>query len=266
MANIFEIGDHLKAIIDELEENGGELTEELAAELEITQENFNDKVESYCQLITMYKSNIDCCKEEKSRINTIQKVKENIVDKIKLRLLDAVKLYGSTGKSGNKVVELPTRKLYTKNTESVQENENRIDILKKYFIEYIEELQNQGILELGETIDVNGLLAAVNAIIKADYDRYVNEFDDESGFTPPVEEFVPYTLADLQAINVEFKQSISIYNLITSYSNIGYLIASDQVIPSGVSINKDVAKAILKDDDSRLTVGELINKDSLIIK
>lgn len=260
MANIFEIGDHLKAIINELEENGGELTEELAAELEITQENFNDKVESYCQLITMYKSNIDCCKEEKSRINTIQKVKENIIDRIKTRLLDAVKLYGDTGKSGNKIVELPTRKLYTTSRISVNENESRKGKLAYYLISYIKELNQNGVLELGEEVDINSLLGPINAIAKSEY-----ETPDEFGNTP-VEEFIPYTLADLQAVKLDINTSISFYDLLTSRYKIGYLIANDEIPYVNTEVDKDIAKAILQDDPSRLTVGELIKKDSLTIK
>ena len=94
MANIFEIGDKLKAIFSELEENGGELTEELAAELEITQENFEEKIESYCQVLTMYKSDSECCKNEKARLDAIKKVKDNTIDRIKAKLLEAVQLYG----------------------------------------------------------------------------------------------------------------------------------------------------------------------------
>lgn len=260
MASLFEITSDLRLIINELEENGGELTEELATALDITKENFEQKIEDYCQAITMYNSEVECCKEEKERVNNIQKVKKNIVERLKSKLLDAVKEFGYTGKSGNKIIELSTRKLFTKSTSSVEENESRKGKLTYYFLSYIKELQREGILELGENIDVNGLLASINALAKADYEM-PDEFD-----RTPVEEFIPYTIADLQSINLEISKKVSLYNLITTDSKIGYIVASEELYPDTTSIDKDVAKAILKDDASRITVGELVSKDSLIIK
>lgn len=260
MANIFEIGDKLKAIFSELEENGGELTEELAAELEITQENFEEKIESYCQVLTMYKSDSECCKNEKARLDAIKKVKDNTIDRIKAKLLEAVQLYGETGKSGNKVITLSTRKLYTTNRESVEENESRKGKLAYYFHSYIQELSNQGLLELGENINVQIILDVVNTLAKADY-----ETSDEFGRLS-VEEYVPYTLADLQAVKFEINTSVSLYDLLTYNSKIGYLVASSELNPTTTELDKDVAKAILKDDASRLTVGTLNKKESLTIK
>jgi len=265
MPSIFEIGDKLKAIFNELEENGGELTEELAAELEITQDNFKEKIESYCQVLTMYKSDSECCKNEKARLDTMKKVKDNTIERIKTKLLEAVKLYGEIGKSGNKVITLPTRKLFTKVIESIEENEVRKNKLSYYTLNYLSELSKEGILELGEGIDVNGLLASINAIAKSDY-----ETPDEFGNTP-VEEFIPYTIADLQSVNLEIKESVSLYNMITRDSKIGYLIASDEIHSLSSSIDKDVAKAIIKEslmnnEAIRLTVGNLSKKDSLTIK
>ena len=265
MPSLFEIGDRLKAICNELEENGGELTEELAQELEITQNNLEEKIEDYCKVITMYKSNVDCCKEEKARVNSIQKTKENVIEKLKARLLEAVQQYGDTGKSGNKVIELSTRKLFTKSTTSIEENETRRNKLVYHFLSFIGELSQQGILELGEEIDVNGLLASVNANAKAEY-----ELPDEFGNTP-VEEFVPYTIADLQAIKLNITESVSLYNMVTRDSVVGTLIASNEIHPISSELDKDIAKAmlnnaLLSEEASPLTVGSFVKKDSLTIK
>lgn len=260
MPSLFEITSDLRLILNELEENGGEITEEIATALDITENNFKEKIENYCQVITMYNSEVECCKEEKDRVNTIQKVKKNIIERLKLKLFDAVKEFGYVGKSGNKVIELPTRKLYTKAVDSVEENESRKGKFSYYFLSYLKELSKEGILELGENIDINGLLDSINAIAKADY-----EMPDELGNTP-VEEFIPYTLADLQSVNFVINSSVSFYNMITDKSKLGYLIASEEICPSSTEIDKDVAKAILKDDSSRLTVGNLVKKESLIIK
>ena len=265
MPNIFELGTALQKVFEEIEENDGELTPELEAELDITSQNFKDKIEAYCQVLTMYNSDIECCKNEKDRINSIQKTKKNNVERIKQRLLEAVEEFGEIGKKGNKVIETPVRKLFTKELTSVEENEIRRNKLVYHFLNFIGELSRQGILELGEDIDVNGLLASINANAKAEY-----ELPDEFGNTP-VEEFVPYTIADLQAIKLNITESVSLYNMITRDSVVGNLIASDEIHPIGSELDKDIAKAILNDallseEASPLTVGSFVRKTSLTIK
>lgn len=271
MPNIFELGTALQKVFEEIEENDGELTPELEEELDITSQNFKDKIEAYCQVLTMYNSDIECCKNEKDRINSIQKTKKNNVERIKQRLLEAVEEFGEIGKKGNKVIETPVRKLFTKELTSIEENETRRNNLVTHLLSFLGELSRQGILELGEDIDVNGLLASVNAIAKADHDNTANQFDGVCGSVPPLEEFVPYTIADLQAIKLNITESVSLYNMVTRDSVVGSLIASDEIHPISSELDKDIAKAILNnallsEEASPLTVGSFVKKTSLTIK
>ena len=84
--NIWKIDEKLQSLIEEIEENGGEFTEEQEQELALTQEEFNNKVDSYCAIIDKYQSYADTCKNEKKRINEIQKVRENIITKLKIQV------------------------------------------------------------------------------------------------------------------------------------------------------------------------------------
>lgn len=260
MPNIFDLGTALQKVFEEIEENNGELTPELEEELNITSQNFKDKIEAYCQVLTMYKSDIDCCKNEKDRINSIQNVKKNTVERIKQRLLEAVEKFGELGKKGNKVIETPTRKLFTKEIVGIEENELRKTKLTQYVISFIRELQEQGILELGEEIDINGFLASINAIAKAEH-----EAPDELGNTP-LEEFIPYTVADLQAvtINCSFEKSLS--SILNSNANIGYFIAANPfACQINSSVDKDIVKALNK-AELDVTVADEVKKTSLTIK
>ena len=260
MANIFELGTNLQKIFEAIEENDGELTPELEEELDITSQNFKDKIEAYCQVLTIYNSDVECCKNEKDRVNSIQKVKKNTIEKIKQRLLEAVELFGEIGKKGNKVIETPTRKLFTKEITSIEENEVRKTKLVQYVINFIRELQEQGILELGEEIDINGFLASINAIAKAEH-----ETPDEFG-NPPLEEFIPYTVADLQAITINCTFEKSLSSILSSNANLGYFIAANPfACEINSSIDKDIIKAINKmeiivivNDEIKKTI--LINK------
>lgn len=259
MPNIFELGTKLQKIFEAVEENDGELTPELEEELNITSENFKDKIEAYCQVLTIYKSDIECCKNEKDRVNSIQNVKKNTIERIKQRLLEATEMFGETGKKGNKVIETPTRKLYTQERSSIEENETRSKKLVKYVLDFIRELQQQGILELGEEIDINGFLASINAIAKADY-----ETPDEFGKTP-LEEFIPYTVADLQAVNFNFNVENSLYSILTNNSAIGMFVAENPFVGNiDSSLNKDVAKALINNQE--LTVAQQTSKTNIVIK
>ena len=260
MPNIFELGTNLQKVFEAIEENDGILTPELEEELDITSQNFKDKIESYCQVLTIYKSDIDCCKNEKDRINSIQNVKKNTVERIKQRLLEAVEQFGEIGKKGNKIIETPIRKLFTKELTSIEENELRKTKLVQYVIDFIRELQQQGILELGEEIDINGFLASINAIAKAEH-----ETPDELGNTP-LEEFIPYTVADLQAvtINCSFEKSLS--SILSSNANIGYFIAANPfACQINSSVDKDIVKALNK-AELDVTVADEVKKTSLTIK
>ena len=260
MANIFELGTNLQKIFEAIEENDGELTPELEEELDITSQNFKDKIEAYCQVLTIYNSDVECCKNEKDRVNSIQKVKKNTIEKIKQRLLEAVELFGEIGKKGNKVIETPTRKLFTKEITSIEENEVRKTKLVQYVINFIRELQEQGILELGEEIDINGFLASINAIAKAEH-----ETPDEFG-NPPLEEFIPYTVADLQAITINCTFEKSLSSILSSNANLGYFIAANPfACEINSSIDKDIIKALNK-AELVVTVADEVKKTSLTIK
>ena len=151
--SLYEIQDELQQIIDNIEENGGEVDEFIEEALQIKQEEFENKVESYCNAITMLKSEVECCKNEKQRINNIQNTKKNIVEKLKNRILDAVLIWGTPGKNGNKVLNLATRKLFTKVTPTFVPNGDRIATLSLYFKSYVLELKRNGILTTGQCLD-----------------------------------------------------------------------------------------------------------------
>lgn len=195
--SLYIISDELQQIIDNIEENCGEVDEFTLEALEIKQEELENKIENYCNAITMINSDVDCCKNEKQRINNIQNTKKNIVEKLKTRILEAVLKWGSDGKSGNKVLNLPTRKLFTKTTEKFVANDDRIATLSRFVQSYILELKKQGILMTGQDIDLKGMMAAINSIIRA-----------EKG-----ESYEPFTLNDLNYIQLEISTKCSLASL-----------------------------------------------------
>lgn len=217
---LYEISDELQQIINNIEENGGEVDEFTLEALEIKQEELENKIENYCNAITMINSDVDCCKNEKQRINNIQTTKKNIVEKLKTNILEAVLKWGSDGKSGNKVLNLPTRKLFTKTTEKFVANDDRIATLSNFVQRYILELKKQGILMTGQDIDIKGMMAAINAIIRA-----------EKG-----ESYEPFTVNDLSYIRLNISSECSLSELFDGSHD----FAIDAMINPSASVSTEV--------------------------
>lgn len=253
--SLYEIQDELQQIIETIEENGGEIDEFTEEALKIKQEEFESKIESYCNAITMLKSEAECCKNEKQRINNIQTTKKNIIEKLKDRILDAVLVWGTPGKTGNKVLNLPTRKLFTKLTSTFVPNEDRITTLSIYFKSYILELKRNGILVTGQDIDLKGMMAAINALIKT-----------EKG-----EDYPPFTVNDLNYIEYEFSGKYSLSQMFDgSHDFLFDMINSPNVDISTEVNDKDAKQTIITAAELGIgptcTLGFVEDKPSLTIK
>ena len=80
--NIFEISKELESVFDELEENGGELTDELEEKLSISQDEFRSKVDAYLSVIRHTESDVDCCDKEIKRLQAVKKSKQNAIERL----------------------------------------------------------------------------------------------------------------------------------------------------------------------------------------
>lgn len=127
MANIYNIQQELLEIFDELEENGGELTEELEERLNITQEEFKSKIKDYSNVVKMLESDIVAIKEEKARLNDLQKSKEKNIERLKKIMVDAIELFGDTTKSGSKFVDYGTGKVSIRNSQAIEVEEDSVN-------------------------------------------------------------------------------------------------------------------------------------------
>lgn len=81
--NLYELTSEQLYINSLLEENGGELTEELVELMEINESNFNDKIESYCKAVRIMESNLIGVKAEVDRLSRMKKTYENSIDRMK---------------------------------------------------------------------------------------------------------------------------------------------------------------------------------------
>ena len=170
----------------------------------MSQEERDRKVSCYCEVMQVYKNKLEAAKAKKKRINDLQNVRKNVIERIKNYMLNAVQRYGHDGKSGNKIVELDTFKIYTTNKKAIAIDEERNEILRKCMISYIIDLTRNGILETGDEVDLTYLLEALNQFAISEYG----------------EEFEPFTMADLKSSGIKIEVSSTLFDL---FKDKGYL-------------------------------------------
>ena len=251
--SLYAISFELKSLIDKIIESDGEITDDIENQLKISKEELYQKLGNYRRAVCMIENRAAACKAEKQRLDVLQKTRERAAKRLKDSMLEALLLYGETGKSGNKVIELEDCKLFTKSTESVIENKERLDILRYEFIEYCRELYKNDLLITGDDIDIQGLIDAINAKCIA-----------ERG-----EAFAPFTIYDFICTNITFKFTVSLKNLIESNN---YLLQAyyglDYSTGVDIDIDKNTVKYIVKDQttNDNITIANLENTNSLCIK
>lgn len=167
--NIFEISKELESVFDELEENGGELTEELEEKLSISQDEFRSKVDAYLSVIRNTESDVDCCDKEIKRLQAVKKTKQNSIEKLKNILIWAIDKFGEINKSGNRYIDLGTSKVTIKSSNKVIINEEYADdIIASTFAElreanYTNELYDNPIKDLITTPEnkLDGIITTI---------------------------------------------------------------------------------------------------------
>lgn len=265
--SLYEISAELRSILNSAMENDGEISQEEFDKLNITEENFREKIESYCKAIAVSRYDIDNCKCEKKRINTNQQVIVNFTERLKAKLLDAVIEFGQEkeGKNGTTYTfNAGTFKLFTKNLVKFVTEEYRTNLLRDTTLSYFKELFINGVLiadnlkeERNSDDEVSAMLGAINAIAKSRF-----EADLENKVVPIyLTEWIDFTVEDLKALTFNFIFEITAKDLITdgtyiaqAYSNFfGLRDVNATVVP-------------VAGDEEHITLGQNQINTSLTIK
>lgn len=94
MSNLYTIQVKYLQLMRDIEEQEGILEEEQNKELEITQEQFAEKVDQYIKIIKTCQADIVFANSELVRISKFITTKENTITKLDKLLLEAIKLFG----------------------------------------------------------------------------------------------------------------------------------------------------------------------------
>ena len=261
--SLFTISCELEDIFFEIEEAGGEVTEEILAKLAITEENLKQKLDCYRKAYTAISLEADACKKEEARIAAIRKTKENNAKRLKNSMYEAVVAYGETGKSGNKVINLVDSKLYTKKTEVVAIDENILLTFKDLVFDQFRELYNNDMLDISninvDSLDPQGFIDVINAKFKAEYSERAERMMEEYGRL--------FVVEDLMLTNIKFETSITLYDLLgrSNFRLLEGFFDTEHLSNVVPDINKTVIKNMLK-DGIQSSFANLDYNESLIIK
>ena len=249
MSNIFNIKQELLSIFDELEENGGELTPELEEQLNITQEEFRDKIKSYSNVVKMLENDIVDIKAEKTRLNDLQKSKEKTIERLKKIMIDAVELFGDTTKSGSKYLDYGTGKVSIRNTQVVEVEEDITDRFVNRFLTCLRWYQQNNQLD---TITSSDVLEYCNS-------KSPNEEDEE--ITVLSEE-------DIAQIKADINLDIPISELLTTERGmkLAKALAEYSVFTCKSKISKTDIKANAKENHTMPVFAKLVDNQILTIK
>lgn len=262
LPSLFSIQMELEDIFMEIEENGGEVNDEILAKLAITEENFKQKLDNYRKAYTALTYEVEAGKKEKTRLDGIIKVRENNAKRLKNAMYEAVAAYGETGKSGNKVVNLIDSKLYTRKSEVCVVDQQLVSILRDLVLNNLRELWDNDMLlteEGADSIDPKGFLDVINANFRATYPESAQNLYDKTGHYFTIDDLVnlEFTLeVNTNALDVLSKAQLCIIN--TYFDN--EHIANISSTPKTATI-----KAMLK-SSADISYADLDYNESLIIK
>lgn len=254
MANIFDIKQDFIDIFNELEDNGGELTPELEEKLQVTQETFKDKIKSYSNVIKMLETDIKSIKEEKNRLNDLQKSKENTIERLKNIVVSAIEEFGDTNRSGNKFIDYGTGKISIRNTQAVEVEESSVNRFINRLITGFKWYSDNNQLKDG-LINTEDVLDFVNT-------KSPSEEEDDVDIDT-------YTMKDIERINASIDVDINIPSLISTKTGIDLLhsLLNYNIFNIKAKVDKKAVKDDAKSDEHFMPVyAKLVNNKSLIIK
>lgn len=249
MANIYQISQELLSIFDELEENGGELTPELEGQLNITQEEFKDKIKSYSNVVKMLENDIIDIKTENARLNDLKKSKEKTIERLKKIIINAIELFGDTTKSGSKYLDYGTGKVSIRNIKVVEVEE---DVTERFVTRALTCLRWYQQNNQLETITASDVLDYCNSKSPCEEDEEITVLSEE----------------DIATIRADINLDIPISELFTTERGIklAKALAEYAVFTCKAKVSKTDIKANAKENNTMPVFAKLIDNQTLTIK
>ena len=124
--SLYNIEQNYLTLVENLIENGGELTPELETELAITKQDLQNKGVCYGFIVKELEGNIDLIDLEIKRLNALKKPLVNSIDRLKNNLSQAMQMFDVTE------LKTPLLKINFRKSESIEVTD--IDLLDADFV------------------------------------------------------------------------------------------------------------------------------------
>ena len=253
--NIWKIQQELISIFDELEKNGGELTEELEQQLAISQEDFRSKVESYTNVIKSIKADIAAIDEETKRLAALKKSKNTLIDRLSKVIINAVEMFGETTKAGGKFFDYGIGKVSIRNSQKVVLDDDKIEAISGELCRAFASEAMMGNASNREDFTFEDIIQRCENHI---------EYDNNGNIETQSYEV---TKEDIQNTTVEITFKENVQDLMKGY---GFnLLKQLFMYNSGISMIPKIDKTQLKNemkDTDNITIGDIENNKTLTIK
>ena len=251
--SIFDIDKELYALYDEIEEAGGEITEEIKEKLELNGQEMTNKVKSITNYINKLEADLLAVKSEIDRLTKLKKSKENTITGLTNLVLFAIKNYGIEDKKGKKWIDWGTGKVGIRKSTSVELDnkkiENLVDVLKTTIVNGI----YTNTLHQANSIDANAILDA--ALHKAQIEGEIANSEVE--------------VEDMDDVIVNITIPVSMTNLLQG-DGYNLLAKMGDVTKDGwdfkPSVNKKAMKVKLTDEGCTSNIAKVVENDNLTIK
>ena len=241
------------ALYDEIEEAGGEITEEIKEKLELNGQEMTNKVKSITNYINKLEADLLAVKSEIDRLTKLKKSKENTITGLTNLVLFAIKNYGIEDKKGKKWIDWGTGKVGIRKSTSVELDnkkiENLVDVLKTTIVNGI----YTNTLHQANSIDANAILDA--ALHKAQIEGEIANSEVE--------------VEDMDDVIVNITIPVSMTNLLQG-DGYNLLAKMGDVTKDGwdfkPSVNKKAMKVKLTDEGCTSNIAKIVENDNLTIK
>lgn len=162
MKNIYEISTGYLSILEQIEENGGEITPEIETQLAINESHLVEKSKAYVGLIKMLTSSDKEIDLEIKRLQAIKKSRGNIAKNLKERLSNALKSLGIDE------IKEPLFTINFRKSESVLINDVQAlpDVCKIIKVEPISKAEIKKMIKSGEEVPGAEIITNHNIQIK----------------------------------------------------------------------------------------------------
>lgn len=245
--NVFQIADDLLEVLNELEENGGELTDELEEKLSVSQADFKSKIKSYGDVIKYTNSEIKLIDEEVKRLKELKESKQKAIARLEKVIIWAVDMFGETTKTGGKFVDFGTGKINVRNTEKVEVNTDVTDIVAKNFFTFFHALEYTKELDQYDGVAASSFVEALR------------QFDDP----------VNITEEELSNIQASLTFDVSLKDLLVGqgFEFARHFIKYVSAYKAKSNVSKTALKEVLKEGNVDLhNIAELVPNKTVTIK